>query len=301
MIGRITQQMTSASTLAGIEQADQRLSDTQNEMSTGQRINQPSDDPYGTSLAISIGGEISALGSYGRSVSDATAWTQVADSSMMSMNTMVQRVRELTVEAGNGTLSSSDLNDIAGEVDQLTEAIKQEANTQYAGQYIFSGTATTTAPYGSGDTYQGNTSQVTRRIAAGTTIPISQDISSLLGNGQSPGDGKLLDTLRTLSADLKSGNTSAVSGSDLQNLDANMSTLSQLQSDVGATESRLQLASSRITDMQTSDAQRLSTDKDADMAQLAINFSTQQAAYTAALKAGAEIIKPSLLDFLGAA
>lgn len=298
MIGRITQQMTSATVLAAIEQAGQRMSDTQNELSTGQRINQPSDDPYGTSLAISIGGEISDLGSYTRSVSDANAWTQAADSSLMSMSNMVQRVRELAVQGGNGSLSSSDLNDIATEVDQLTAAVKDAANAQYAGQYIFAGTATGTAPYGSTDTYQGNTGQVMRRIASGTTIPINQDISSVLGNGQGAADGKLLDTLRTLSADLRSGNTGAVSGSDLQNLDASVDGLSQLQADVGATQNRLQLASSRISDMQVADTQLLSSDKDADMAQLAINFSSQQAAYTAALKAGAQIIQPSLLNFL---
>lgn len=299
MIGRITQGMTATTILAGIEQADQRMSSTQNEMSTGERINQPSDDPYGTSRAISISGEMSDLGAYSRSVSDATDWAATTDSSLMSMNNMLQRVRELAVQAGNGTLSSSDLSNIATEVDQLTEGIKGEANAQYAGHYIFAGTATSTPPYGAGDTYQGNGAQVMRRIAAGTTIPVNQDISTLLGNGQASGDGKLLDTLRTLSADLKSGNASGVGGADLRNLDSSLTTLAQLQAGAGATQNRLQLAASRITDMQAADSQLLSSDKDADMAQLMINFSSQQAAYTAALKAGAQIIQPSLLSFLG--
>ncbi len=60
---------------------------------------------------------------------------------------MVQRARELTVQAGNDTNDPSARADIAAEIDQLTEAIKQTGNTQYAGQYIFGGTANATPPY----------------------------------------------------------------------------------------------------------------------------------------------------------
>ena len=63
---------------------------------------------------------------------------------------MVQRVRELVVQAGQRHHTQSDLNASAAEVNQLIDAIKQEANTQYNGQYMFSGTSTGTAPYQTG-------------------------------------------------------------------------------------------------------------------------------------------------------
>ena len=76
----------------------------------------------------------------------------------------------------------------AAEINQLIDAIKQEANTQYNGQYIFSGTATNTAPYSTatGDVYQGNSGAVTRQIGPNSSLQVNADISSLLGSGQGP-------------------------------------------------------------------------------------------------------------------
>ena len=66
----------------------------------------------------------------------------------------------------------------------------------------------------------------------------------------------------------------------------------------GATENRLQLASSRIGDLQSSTTKLLSLTQDVDFAKAATEYSTEQASYTAALRASANIIQSSLLDFL---
>ena len=67
---------------------------------------------------------------------------------------------------------------------------------------------------------------------------------------------------------------------------------------VGATTDRLQMAATRIQSLQTSATTTLSNTQDADMAQTEVNFSTQQAALTAALQAGAKVVQQSLMDFL---
>lgn len=305
MIGRVTTLMISQTTLDELNQAYDRLATTQQQMSSGKKINQPSDDPYGMSKVLTIQGELGGLQSYTNQVNDGLAWSQAGQTALSNITNIVQRVRELTVEAANGTESRSDLAATASEVDQLTSAVEQEANTSYNGQYIFSGTANV-APYqpASGDVYQGNSGSaavITRMIGPGTPLQVNADLGSVLGNGQSgPGgpDGKLLDVLRTISADLKSGNTAALSGTDLGNLDTNFSALTQLQAGVGSVTNRLQLAYSRLQDISLADTKVLSDTQDADMAQTAINYSTQQAAYTAALRAGANIVQSSLMDFL---
>jgi flagellar hook-associated protein 3 FlgL len=300
MFGRITTQMTASMTLADLQQSLNRLDTTQQQLSSGKKINQPSDDPYGTSQAMGLNGQLSALNDYTNNITDGTAWTQQATTSLGDIDSMVQRVRELVVQASNGTYTRSDLNASAAEVNQLIDAIKQEANASYNGQYIFSGTSTGTAPYqtGSTDTYQGGTGNVNRLIGPNTTISVNTNISNLLGNGQASNDGGLLDTLRTVVSDMQSGNTGAIGGADLKNLDANFGTLTQMEANVGAISNRLTLASTRIQQLQNSDTAALSNVQDADMATVAINFSTEQAAYQAALKAGANIVQSSLLDFL---
>jgi flagellar hook-associated protein 3 FlgL len=301
--GRITTQMTTASVLSSINNVQDQLANTQEQLSTGLSINQPSDNPYGASLAVQLKNGIAGLTNYNSSITDGTAWASAADTSLQNVTSMLQRAQELTVQASNGTESSTDLSATADEIDQLADAIKQEANTQYNGQYIFSGTATNTQPYSdaTGDTYQGNTAAVTRQIGPGSTLQVNADISSLLGSGSSANDGKLLDTLRTISADMRSGNSAGIadlSSNQITNLQTSLSSLTQLQANVGATENRLTLAGDRIQGLQTTDTTALSNDEDVNMAQAMTTFSNQQAAFTAALKAGANIVQSSLMDFL---
>jgi len=305
MIGRITNQMSAQMTLAGIETALDRLDTTQQELSTGKSINQPSDNPSGAAMALQLNTDLSNLTSYSNNVTDGTGWTTAQSSALTDITNSVQRIRELTLEASNGTQTTADMQASAQEVNQLIEQIKQDANTQYNGQYVFSGSATSTAPYQSGstDTYGGNTGQITRTIGPNTSLTVSSNLSGVLGNGQTAsgqpaGDGLLLNTLRNIADDMQSGNSSGVN-TDLSQLDTNLNSLNGLSANVGAVQDRLQMASSRIQTLQTSDTQVLSNTQDADMATTEINFSTEQAALQAALQAGANIVQQSLMNFLG--
>ena len=303
MSNRITQGMLTGSTLNDINSSLAAMERSASELSSGKKIMAPSDDPYGASRAIQLQSQLDGLTSYAGNVQDGVSWTQTASSSLSSINDVTQRVRELVVQASNGVNNQTDLNAIAEEVDQLTATVKDDANTQYAGQYVFSGTLTNTAPYPSGtnDAYQGNTGTVARAVAPGSSLAINTDISSLLGNGSTPGDGKLLDVMRTISQDLRSGSSTslaALSSTDLNNLDGNLDTLSTLQANVGAVTDQLQVAGSRIQDLQATTTQTLSDTQDVDYAQTSINYSNQQAAYQAALHAGANIVQMSLLNFL---
>ena len=302
---RISTMMTAQATVNDLAATYEKLATTQQQMASGLRISQPSDDPYGASQVVSWNGQLSALNSYSTSVGDATSWLGVTSGALSDINSSVQRVRELVVEAGNGTMTASDSSSAAAEVNQLIDAIKSSANTTYDGSYVFSGTATQTAPYatgaGSSDAYQGNTSAISRAIGPGVSMQVNTDMSQLLGSGSSANDGKLLDTLRTIASDLQSGTTAsgnALRSTDLQNLDSNLSTLSTMQASAGAITNRLTLASSRLQDMQQNVTAQVANTQNADFAQTAIQYSTEQAAYTAALKAGATIVQNSLVNFL---
>jgi flagellar hook-associated protein 3 FlgL len=304
MIGRITTQMTAADLLANINQSLDRISTTQQELSTGKRINQPSDDPYGTSLSLQLNNELGGLTDYANNVSDGTGWTQAGNASLTDITNAVQRIRELVVGAANGTNTQADMAADADEVNQLIDQIKQDANTQYNGQYIFAGAATGTQPYqaGANDAYAGDSGQVMRTIGPGTSIAVNANLAGVLGTGQTTagqpaGDGKLLNTLRNIADAMQSGNTGALSA-NLSQLDSNFNSLTGLTAALGATTDRLQMAGSRIESLQAADTQVLSNTQDADMAKTEIDFSTQQAALTAALQAGAHIVQQSLMDFL---
>jgi flagellar hook-associated protein 3 FlgL len=303
MTGRITQLMVSRSTLADLQDDMNRLSTTQRKLSSGKEITQPSDNPYGTTLALQYQGELDGLGQYSDNVADATAWQNASEASLSKVSDAVQRARELLVQGGSDAAGPQARAAAAAEIDQLIESVKQEGNASYAGRYIFAGTATATKPYQSGatDTYGGNAATIAREIGKGVTIPVNTDISPLLGNGQAAADGKLLNVLRDISQHLK-GSTVADGNSlrttDLQGLDANLDVLNQMRAQVGATTNRLTTASSRLTELQENTTKLLSNTQDADMAKTMIDYSTQQNVYQAALRAGGNIVQSSLLDFL---
>jgi flagellar hook-associated protein 3 FlgL len=304
MTDRITNSMATASLLNNLNSSLGALQRTSDELSSGKTILEPSDNPYGASQVIDLNSQLEGLSSYATSTQDGISWENTASSAMSSINEVVARVRELVVSAANGTNNQSDLNTIALEVEQLTESVKQDANTQYAGQYVFSGTSTTTAPYqaGANDEYQGNHETISRAIGSGASMTISTDISTLLGNGEAAGgDGKLLDTLRTIAKDLQGGTPAdreALGSTDLTNLDANIETLRGLQATAGSTIDQLQSALSRNEDLQTAIAESLSNTEDTNVAATSVTYANEQAAYEAALRAGATIIQESLLNFL---
>jgi flagellar hook-associated protein 3 FlgL len=321
MIGRITQLMTSQQTISQLNQSLSKMDTTQQEISSGKRISQPSDDPYGASQAIKLSGDLSSLTNYSSGIADATAWTSATDTSLTAIEKIVQRVQELTLAAANGTTSPADRSDSAQEVNQMIDSIKDEANTQYSGQYIFGGTgpatpstppAPTPPPYGTttyststppvplvlNDAYSGKSGAVTRAIGPGSTITINTDLSQLLG-GSTTSTGNLLSVLRNISADMSgTGTTANLGTTDLAGLQASLNTLGGIQANVGATENRLQLATTRISNLQISDTAALSNVQDVDMASALTTYSNEQASYTAALKVGASIVQQSLLSFL---
>lgn len=303
MSDRITPAMVTGSTLNDINASLATMERTSSELSSGKKIAEPSENPYGASQVIDLQSELEGLKSYEANAQDGISWENTSSSAMANISEVVQRVRELLVQSSNGTNNQSDREATANEIEQLTSAIKQDANTQYGGQYIFSGTATTTAPYeqGGGDEYQGNAETVSRAVAPGGTVTISTNISTLLGNGEASGDGKLLDTLGTIVKDMRGGTSediTALGTTDLQNLDANAETLSRLQANAGSATDQLQTALARSEDLQLSITQGLSAIDSTNIAEATIAYSNEQAAYEAALRAAATIVQESLLNFL---
>jgi len=299
MSQRITPSMMSSTLLADLQNITDALSQSQAQLSSGKRILEPSDDPFGTSRALSYRADLASNQQYQSNATDGSSWLDTADTALGDISSLVQRARDLVVQGANSTNGASGNQAIAAEIDQLIESIKEAGNTQYAGQYIFAGTKTSTQPYATGgvnDAYAGNTGVVSREIGPGVQVQVNVDGASVIGDGSTA--GTLLATLRQVSADLKANDIGALGSTDLQAIDAAVDNVNTVRATVGARADRLQTALSRLQQLQESGTKLLSNTEDADMAQTITTYSQQQAVYQAALKAGANIIQPSLMDFL---
>lgn len=303
MATRITDSMISRGVLHDLSAVDQRLSRIQRKLSTGKQLTRPSDNPFGTNRALQLRGELEGTRQFRRNVNEASGWTTATEAALTRMTDVTQRARELLIQGSNDSNGQVPREAIASEIDALTESLKQEANATYGGRYVLGGTATETAPYtvGGVDTFAGNAATVARAIGAGVSVAINVNGQELLGDGQGAADNRLLDVMRDIAENLRGGTPAdwqALRGTDLERLDTNLDELTRVRAVVGATANRLETAGTRLDELEESNLSLLSDVEDVDMAQALTDFSIQQSAYRAALKAASEIVQTSLLDFL---
>ena len=123
---------------------DRAMTQSMQRLATGTRINSAADDAAGLAVASKLSSQITGLGQAVRNGNDAIAVLQTADGAMIEVGNMLQRMRELAVQGGNGTLSSTDLTALNTEFVALQTEIERIAdNTQWNGDNLLDGTAGT--------------------------------------------------------------------------------------------------------------------------------------------------------------
>ncbi len=306
MSTRITTSMVQRNVLADLNAVSAKLTKSQMKAASGKEITRPSDDPFHAAQAMGLRGGLAATQQYQRNVQDAQSWAEMTEDTLDDVTQNSARARDLLVQGGTDSIDQTGRNSIASELDQLIEAIKQGASKTYRGSYLMSGSATATRPYVSGadDTYQGDQGGldpavpgIVREIGPGVTMTINSVGSDILGNGQAAGDGKLLNVLRDAADHLRAGDSAALRA-DLDKLDTNMDHVLEVRAANGARAQRLDAALSRLQETEETTTKQLSDTEDADIAKTLIDLNSQTAAYQAALRAGANLMQSSLMDFL---
>jgi flagellar hook-associated protein 3 FlgL len=289
---RVTADMSQRHVLADLRRVQERLATAQSQVAGGKRIEKPSDDPLGAERAMRLNDQLESTGAYRSAVDESRSWLDATDSALSSLSEVVQHVRELTLQAANGSTSDAGRQSIKAQIDQLTEEAKHTLNSAYDGRYIFSGTGTDTAPYSAatGDAYQGDASPVVRQIGPGVSVQVNVTGDDVLAG--------LLTTLRTLSAHLAANDTASLGTTDLQAIDAGFDNLTAKRGLVGAITNRVDAAGARLDDTTDITTAFLADTQDADLPQALTDLSAQQAALQAALRGGAALIQQSLMDFL---
>jgi flagellar hook-associated protein 3 FlgL len=298
---RITHNMMSANMLADVQRANSAMARTSEQISSGRRIDSPSDDAVGTTRALVIQSSLTANDGY-KSAAEATrGWAETTEGALSSIVDIVQSTRELIVQAGNDTLQPSDRQKLASKLSEMLEQVKATANARYGDQYVLSGQRSDIPPYATGasDAYGGDTGSVIRTIGPNQPVQINVTGDVVLGSGG--GDGKLLDTMRTAIANLNGGTAADLAnlrGPVLASLSANLDTVLTSRAQVASAAVRAALASDRIDDLKVTMTDQLSQVIDTDYAEAITKYSSQKTIYEAALQAGAQVIQPSLMDFL---
>lgn len=296
---RTTNHQAAVHVLEDLQRVSANLQATQRKLSTGKEISQVEDDPVGAGRAMFLRSQISDVQQYQKNINEALGFQDASESSMSAVQDIMKRAKELVVQAGNGTLDQTGLNNIAAEIKQLVEAARQSMNGTYAGRYLFSGTATLTAPFPAPAlTYAGDANTMQRVIGQGEQVDLNLRGWEAFSVPPTAAGQNVLQLLDKVATDLQAGNRAALGGPDLQGVDAMLDQLSASRAQVGARVNRLETQQTRLKDLELNVEDLLSKTEDADMAKAMVDFSMQQSIYQSALQSGARVLQPSLLDFL---
>ena len=226
-------------------QSNSQIQQSFTQLSSGYRINSAADDAAGLGISENLNAQVQSYSVAAQNTSDAVSMVQTADGSADQIDNLLTRMRQLAVEAQNGTMSANDQTNLNTEYQQDLSEIDR-----VAGDATFNGTGLL--------------------AGAANTINFQVGINGT-GNDQIAVTFGGVDT-----AGLNVTGTTVTSAGLTTTIDAAMQTLDTTRAGFGAAINRLQDASSAISSTQTNLSSALSVIQDVDVAQATSNLAREQ-------------------------
>ncbi len=219
----------------------------QQQISTGSRINQAKDDPAGLQVSIELSSQIRGNNIAMRNSNDGVSALQIAEGGLSSVTDSLQRIRELTVQAGNGTLSNSDRSALQNEADQLLEGIRDTiGSSEFNGKSMLKGDE-------------------------GLNIQTGADAGEQQGL-RTVDLAAELESMDLFKLDLTNPDTSAA----FDSLDGALSLAGELSSEFGASQNRLEFGMDSLMNENLNETAARSRISDTDMAKAISEMSQAQ-------------------------
>lgn len=221
--------------------AGKMLGTAMERLSSGKRINSAADDAAGLAIATSMTSQIRGMQQGVRNSNDGISMVQTGEGALNEVSNMLQRVRELAVQAGSDTYGATDRDNIQLEVDALSDQITQIVeNTEFNGINLFNGGST-----------------VTIQAGANTADTIDLTLDDLSGLTAAGGAGSFTVT----------GATGTAARTALTAIDADLDEISATRATLGAGQNRLQSAVNNLTNVSTNLSDARSRIQDTDYSQ----------------------------------
>jgi flagellar hook-associated protein 3 FlgL len=272
----------------------ERMNAAGRQVSTGKRLEKPSDDPLGTSRVLTMRSYRAATKQYAENLNVAKGVLGYTEESLGSLHDSVKRAYALAVQGANSSTDQSGRNAMAQEISDIQSRLVQIGNTRGpAGQYIFAGQDNGAAPYtvaGATITFNGDSNPVVVEVSPSETIQANS-----LGE---PMFTDIFNQLETLKNNLLGGNVGAISGVSITDMQTAMKTVNAERGQVGAKLRQVQ----EYTDQYTRRVDDLTTGisdiEEVDVSEAIMSYQLAQTAYEAALRVASQGYQLSLMDFI---
>jgi flagellar hook-associated protein 3 FlgL len=295
----ISNQQTVGLALNQMQAQLQSLQDAQTQLSSGKRVSKPSDDPAAAGSILQLRAALAVNGQEALNAQDGQAWTDAADGQLQQAATVLQRARDLAVQASS-SLNTDQTTAIATEIRSIRDQLASIANSQQGGHGLFSGFAAGAAvtQVGGAWAYTGDTGQIQRRVGDQNRVTVNVTGDQVFGFAAGAGQD-VFSMLDNLANQVAAGNASTVSQS-IANVDTALGRVNQGLAQIGSAGNRITQALSLNASNALTIKTQLSQVQDVDLTEATMNLQTQQVAYQAALGALSKVLQPSLLNFMSA-
>jgi len=292
---RISEQALARSALHRLNRRMEDMAGAQQQLSTGRRINKPSDDIALAGRALTLHSQLNAGTQASRNADDALLWVNLADTKLQSVVTSLQRARELAIQGASSATASFAVG-LADEIAAIRDEVLATANTTHDGRRLFAGFSgdAPVAKVASSWTYGGDDGEVKRRIGDGEFIAINVTAEEAFGFA-----GKdVFSVLDDLEAALRAGDA-AGSDTAIAEIDGALDDALAALSKLGSAGRRIEAAQVRGQSEEVEVRSALSSVEDMDLAAAVLELQMSQAAYQAALTSVQNVMQLSLGSFLG--
>jgi len=297
---RVTERGMTRTILTDLMANRGRLERLHEQLSSGSRINRPSDDPGGTVTAMQITSTLSEIEQFRSNASMARDWLSATESVLSETGDASNRLRELAVSGATDTMPQESLDAMADEVSEIRDHLFALANTQHVGRYIFGGYRTDEQPFvhDAGEeppfVYQGDDGRITRQVGPGVEVQVNVTGEEGSGEGLFP---DLLGTAAEVEDALRAGDKDSLNAA-IEELDLRQDEALSLRSRVGSRVNRIEMSEGRLEDLKISLTRAYSETADVDMAEAIMELSMTERAYNVSLATGARVLPQTLLDYL---
>ena len=299
---RVTNGMIINSTLNGLYTNMNQLNKTYGQMTSGKKIQTVSDDPIIAGRALKLKTNVLETSQFEKNASSAKSWMEVTEASLENMTSILTSIRTKCVNGADGTLKNEDKEKVSADIEELWKQLQEEANTTYAGRYVFSGYRTSEPLMKNGIV----NSNVMNKID-GEEIKYEIGVNSTI-TVNTQGMDKVMDRMKMCleeiiaDTDPSSGKTESelheMYTNKLDELDELLSQISEKTSDLGSRMKSVNYSQERLAEQKTSYENLLTNTEDIDIEEVYTNFNVQYMTYQSALQATSKIITNTLADYL---
>ncbi len=265
---------------------------TSNMVSSGKRINTPSDDPVGAGKVANYRKIISSVDQYKKNISHAQTWLSATDSALDSINSLLIQAKGIASAQATGTVNQESRAAAAEQVNGIYNQILQLSNSKLGDSYIFSGHSTSTPAFASDGTYQGDNGSIMSVIGDNLAIKINMNGNALFKTGTD-----VFDVINDLKTALSNNDAGGISD-QLTRLDDAINQISNNRGTVGAKLKQLDNTDQYWDDFKLRIQKMLSETEDVDITKAMTDLVQKQTAYQTSLQTAAMIVQTNLVNFL---